>query len=294
MGTIIRLRNWLLLCAGVVLILTGCAHTTPFKDDYYFRALGRPSEMVVTMNLDNSRELYEEVAKQQDTASIDAIVTRSDRISVSIDTPSEGSDEPRYYGGVEGNFGYLTANTALLVSKDWKRQEKDSVAYFGNDNTDLKVTIPKNGIVIFSNDDIKDVYMKTYKERELFIPYKISQKMGEGLFGMYLESPDDIMYVTDEFPRTMLLSIDSVWLVVTGQKDDYRVTGMVETKNRQASRVFGTLLKMNYLMRIRAMENPIGQWQDDIQIDDQDIMIENMYIDNEMVMGLFSKILTNL
>ncbi|MCF7934283.1 MAG: hypothetical protein K9M84_01080 [Spirochaetia bacterium] len=290
-----RIRELVIICAGALVLLSGCTHTTPFTDDHYFRALGRKNEMVVTVNMDQSAELLEGLSsEQQKLSAIDGILDRTDRISLSIDNSSGTAAAPAFYGGLEGNFGYFTANTALKFSREWKRETDSSVVYFHSDQNALDVMIPRSGIVLFSQGDMAEVYRRTYAERELFIPYEVSRKMGDGIAAMYMESPDDIMYLTDQIPRTMLLSIDSVWLVLTGTRDDYRLTGLISANNDKASRVLGTLLRMNYLVRVRALDVPLKDWQDDITIDGNLIMLEEMYMENKTVQDTFAKMLEQL
>ncbi len=287
-----RVKSLLILVLMMIIFFTSCTHTTPFKDDYYFRALGDKGDVVVTLNVDNSRELYEDVATQQDTSALDPIVERSDRISLSIDT-STSAEEPSYYGGIEGNFGRFSTSTALLFNSEWEKVKTSTLTYFDNPNTGLQVAIPKSGIVLFSNDDIEKVFTKTFKEREIFVPYDIAKELGEGLFGLYIEDPDDISLFTDAIPKTMLMSIDSVWCVLTGQKDDYRLFGEIRTKNTQSSRVLGTLLKMSYFVQIKKLKYTVEGWEDAIRTDQNIIQIENMYLENDKVTELFSGLLKN-
>ncbi len=32
-----RIRELVIICAGALVLLSGCTHTTPFTDDHYFR-----------------------------------------------------------------------------------------------------------------------------------------------------------------------------------------------------------------------------------------------------------------
>ncbi len=107
--------------------------------------------MVVTVNMDQSAELLEGLSsEQQKLSAIDGILDRTDRISLSIDNSSGTAAAPAFYGGLEGNFGYFTANTALKFSREWKRETDSSVVYFHSDQNALDVMIPRSGIVLFS------------------------------------------------------------------------------------------------------------------------------------------------
>lgn len=287
----VRSILWVLVLTAVVLLAASCRHTSPFTEEHYFSALGESDELVITMDVDASLEI---LGQSTDAVLPDVLTDRSDRVSVAVDT-AEAEDGPLvYYGAVEGDFGKLSTSTALCLSSDWQKGEDGSVSFYGNEASGMKLKIPKSGIVLFTNSDIQRVYDKTYAKRELFIPYEISEKMDAALAGIYIDDPEDISYITDQIPKTMVLSIDSAWIVLTGTSDDYRLAGVVKTKNRQASRVLGTLLRMNYLVKVRELTVALEDWQDDIQIDETGIMIDQMYMTDEEVIDILSQLLENI
>ncbi len=276
----------------ILLVLNGCTHMTPFTDESYLRALGEESEVVATVNVDMAQALIHEVAGDQ-LESLEIILDRSDRISVAIDPSASEEETPMMYGGIEGDFGKIVTDTVLSFSKDFAKMEEQDIQYFGSDTMNLDVKVPKSGLVLFSNDSIEEVYQKTFKERELFIPYDVSERMEESLFGIYMEKPTDIGFLTDQIPETMLLSMNGIWLVLNGEKDSYNVSGILDTNTPQATRVLGTLLRLNYLKTIRKLPTPLEGWEDHILIGDEIITLAGMFISNEEVYDLFSMVLKN-
>ena len=287
------MKRFLAACGTAVLLLAGCTHTTPFTDDHYFRALGEKNEVVFTVDVEGAREILDAADGEGTLGGLDPILERSGRISVAMD-PSAADGIPVFYGGIEGNFGKVVTDTALSFSGDFDKAESGEVPFYRSSSAGLDVKVPQSGLVLFSNDDIEKVYRKTYRERELFIPYDVSQRMAESLFGIYMEKPHDIGFLTDQIPEAMLLSMNSIWLVLNGVKDDYRVSGVLLLSTEQASRVLGTTLRLNYLKTIRKLEVPIEGWKEHIDEDGKTITLAGMYISNEEVYDLLSTVLDSI
>ena len=104
----------LLSIALIALILASCVHESPFRSEYYFQAMGRSGEIVITVDTRESGILSGFLP--------DEIHGRADRISVAID------GEGNVYGGAEGNFGYAGVNALL----DWVPEFRKIVGYEWN------------------------------------------------------------------------------------------------------------------------------------------------------------------
>ena len=122
-----------------VLVLSGCVHESPFTGDsgYFFQAMGRDSEIVLTAD---TGRVKEEMPSMLATGSsvMDELFDRSTRVSVAFYKDVYGGEEEYpadladfdYYGGLEGNYGSFTINTALAWSSQFHKEKVDGVKYY--------------------------------------------------------------------------------------------------------------------------------------------------------------------
>lgn len=278
-----RALKLLSLLSLLLAAFTGCRHSTPFTEELYFRALGESDQMILTIDMRKSAHLLEGTGF---SGGLGPVIDRSDRLSAAYSLNEEDS---LLYGGLEGNYGRLLTNTALSFSDQFTRVDGE-LGYYQDSQSDLKVMVPKSGIVLFTTGQMVDVYTRSFKERKLFVPEVVAEKMADGLCAIYMEDPQDASLITDMIPKTMIQSIDTLWVVL--QQDDryYRVSGLIDTRSSSASRVLSTLLRMNYLVSIKELDEPLESWQDDIAQDGNTIMLDSMYIPEQTVRNLFKSI----
>jgi hypothetical protein len=283
---------WLLL---ILFVLAGCTHTSVFTEDYYYRSAGRRGDIIVTVNMDRARGLYEQSADAGTQARLAPVVGRTDRLTAALRFSEDGSTVSSFSGGAEGNFSKSLVTSALRLSGDWTGVDGRKMATFTDSARSMEIAVAHSGLVLFSSEDITDVYEYSYAEREILIPFDTAQLMERGMFSLYVEKPEDLKLLPFEIPEKLVESIHSVYLLFDEDDGgDFALTGAVYTDRRAAGRVISTSLKMDYLQRVRELENPPEGWQDDIIWEELDVMFEKMFIERKQVVDLFGTLLQQL
>ena len=126
----------LLSIAMLAMVLASCVHESPFRSEYYFQALGRSGEIVITADTRNSGILSGLVPEE--------IYGRSDRISAAID------GDGNIYGGAEGDFGYAGVNALLDWAPGFRKVDSEPF-YFQSRSVSLEAAVPESGILLFSS-----------------------------------------------------------------------------------------------------------------------------------------------
>ncbi|MBC8555130.1 MAG: hypothetical protein H8D23_36420 [Candidatus Brocadiales bacterium] len=275
------------------LFLAGCVHKTPFQEESYFSSLGREGEFVITVNLEDSGALKDKLlVLLPDDAAVEYITSLTSRLSVSAILPvyqedgTYSSSELGYYGALEGNISMPLFQTVLCIGNEWKRVVTDSFSYWENTVNGLQIAVPENGIALFSQYGMDEVYKNTYVQRDIFVPLEIADRISDGLIGIYVEKPRYLFSLLEGvIPYTLLISIKSVWITVDSDNDSYSLYGVIETTQKAATTVISLTLKKKYLEKIRKLEEKPENWKESILVDSsEEIIINNMEIDsNELI-----------
>ena len=204
-----------------VLVLSGCVHESPFTGDsgYFFQAMGRDSEIVLTAD---TGRVKEEMPSMLATGSsvMDELFDRSTRVSVAFykdvyggeaDYPADLADFD-YYGGLEGNYGSFTINTALAWSSQFHKEKVDGVKYYTDDGHTIELAVPESGLLLFASRDYVEAYRRTVEERFVLIPDDTARtvKMSDAI--LYVNAGEDGGYVlnaditmqSEDLARTLL------------------------------------------------------------------------------------------
>lgn len=238
-----------LIALALVLILTGCVHHTPFKDEYYFQSLGKSGEMVVTADLDKVRE-SSYASLLPNSGALDYALDRSERLTLSL-VPKRNDIYPlpfEYYekaGALEGNLSKLAINTALNISKDFKKEKNDNIKYYTNDNISLAVA--KNGILLFSEGSYKDFYDRTIENRVKLIDDEVASFMADSMFALFLNSPETLIDLGFELPQSVVTEIDTSYLGFSEVDGLLVLSGTLNMKSKSSARALSTLLRNQLL-----------------------------------------------
>lgn len=294
-----RENNLLFLVILIIFMVTGCVHKTPFQEEPYFSALGREGEFVITVNLEKSSVLTDQLlVLLPDDAALDYLTSITDRLSVSAILPviqqdgSYDNNEIEFYGSIEGDLSMPILQTVLCISSEWEKVIKNTYSYWVNTNTGLQIAVPENGIAIFSQTGLDEVYQKTYVQRDIFVPLEIAERINNGLVGLYVEKPRYLFSLLENvIPYTLLISIESIWLTIDLNDDEYSLYGVIETSQKPATTVISITLKKKYLEKIRALEEKPENWMESILVDNSDdIIINNMEINSDEIFLLIQSL----
>ncbi|NQT57959.1 MAG: hypothetical protein HQ557_03150 [Bacteroidetes bacterium] len=292
--------NILLLLILIILLFTGCVHKTPFQEEPFFSSLGREGEFVITVNLENSGDLTDQLlVLLPDDNAVDYLTSITNRLSVSAILPVYQEDgtyntsEIGYYGALEGNLSMPLFQTVLCVGTEWEKVVTDSCSYWENSVNGLQIAVPENGIAIFSQYGMDEIYHKTYVKRDIFVPLEIAERINDGLIGLYVEKPRYLFSLLEGvIPYTLLVSIESIWITVDSDNDSYSLYGVIETTQKAATTVISLTLKKQYLEKIRKLDEKPENWKESILVDNSDeIIINNMEIDSEELLMLIQTLI---
>lgn len=152
----------------LIFLLASCAHVSQFGDkDPYLSYLGKDGDFVFTSEI-----------------SIDDF----EKFNVSINRIS-GSFNPLtniVSGALEGSFSRSKVKIALNYSNQFKKSGKD---VWLDESSGIQVMVPANGIIIFSNNDVKNLYEDTFLKKEVLIKNDISYLLIQSDSGLYVKNP---------------------------------------------------------------------------------------------------------
>lgn len=235
----------LVFIAITVVLLAGCVHHTPFKDEYYFQALGEDGSVVATADLDKVRESSFSSLLPASGA-LDYALKRSERLSLSLspkrtDIYPLSLDEYTKSGALEGNLSKTIINSALGFSKEFDKVKEDKLKYYSNGT--LSMALPKNGILLFSDGSYKELYDKTILEREKLIPDDIASFMADAMFALFINSPETLLDIGFELPQSVIQEIDISYLGFSESDASLLLSGTLIMKSTSSARALTTLLK---------------------------------------------------
>ncbi len=235
----------LLPLLSVIVIFSSCVHHSPFNaGEYYFQAMGRDSEIVMTVDAGK--------AKATDAVALpdNAVTERAERLSVALDP--ETTAEEKYpltvedytiYGAVEGNFGKTTTGIALSSMEGFDKVKSDSGTYYLSPG--ISVGVPENGLLLFSTGDYDEAYSRTVENREILIPYELSSLMASSLAAFYVKNPRTMLDLGFELPITVLKEMETAIIFIDKEENGFVMSANITMSSEKNAKTFTTLLKNN-------------------------------------------------
>ncbi len=254
------MKRSLWFCLPLILILSGCVHNSPFvdSDEYFFQAMGKDSEIVITADTEKLKEKKPELF-ETGSGVLDEMFDRSTRFSISFykDVYSESDPYPAdlssfdFYGGLEGNYGSFTINTALSWSKAFHKEKQDGVKYYTDDGGTISLAVPESGLLLFASDDYVQAYLDTVKERFIHIPDDTARLMGESLMGIYVRSPRTMIYLGFELPYSVLAQMEDAVLYIVEKDGVYYLNADIRMQSGSLATTLQTLLRNQVVGELR-------------------------------------------
>lgn len=243
------------------LALTGCVHQSPFTGEsgYFFQAMGRDSEIVLTAD---TGRVKEEMPSLLTTGSsvMDELFDRSTRVSIAFykdvyggeaDYPADLADFD-YYGGLEGNYGSFTINTALAWSSQFHKEKVDGVKYYTDDGHTIELAVPKSGLLLFASRDYVEAYRQLVEERFVLIPDDTARTIASSLFGIYVRSPQTMIDLGFDLPYSVIVKMSDAILYVNGTAEGgYVLNADITMQSEDLARTLLQLLRQQVLAELR-------------------------------------------
>lgn len=272
----------------LVLILASCVHRSPFETSYYYEALGRPGELVVTVD----------AAKAKDAGVLDPsneLVKRAERVSFALEAGDEDlypspADNYTVYGAAEGNYGSFIVNTALSHTDGFEKVGSGDGKYYTNGQ--ISAGVPESGLLLFSTGSYEEAYRRTFSERQTLIPKDLASIMSQSMFSVYARDPKTVMDIGFDLPVTVLLEIESA-LISVDRSDDgrYLLSAVIAMRSEKSARTFNTLMRNNVVADLRRKGESLDFKTLSVMIrqEGQTVVVEDMEIGVDAVTALAGK-----
>lgn len=233
------------------ILFSSCVHHSPFEGEKYFQAMGRDSEIVMTMD----------TRKVKDSGAISVpdneVFERSERLSVALEPKvvSEesyplGFEDYSYYGAFEGNYGKLSVNTVLHYMDGFEKVEgEDGIGFYSNGA--ISAAVPKSGLLLFSSSSYEEAYRRTYSERSLLIPSEIADRMSSSLASFYVKSPQTMIDLGFDLPITVLDKMEIALVMINETGSGLNLSADVLFPDERNAKTFTTILKNNMVADLR-------------------------------------------
>lgn len=276
-----------------VLAFSSCVHRSPFKDEHYFQVLGDPGQIVITADSRTVSKLP--ISFEAIDPTFASLLARVDRLSVELYDPdhTERDDQVldaqvlssyRFRGALEGNIPAFLTNSMLLWDDGWDQVSVGSgMRYYRNEWLGLEVYAPKNGILLFANEDYLDHYRKSYKERVTRIPRALADRMANSLFGFYVGSPQAMIDVGLAIPKSVLLQSESIVLVIEETSERPVLGGIITMKSDRLANSLSILLKSSYISDKRRKKEPLGDLTNLFVLEGDAVYINGMTLTDEQL-----------
>ncbi len=293
----VRTSGSLFLLVGITLILTiSCAHQNPFRDEYYYQALGNPGEVVLTIDAQKSAQVFD--LSNSPMQPFLALLDRIDRVSLALyrDNDASPEDPLKFYGGAEGNIPSFLTNTALLYDKSFEKVEEGTQHYYRNSTLGLDVYSPRSGLLLFASDEYMKAYTQSYKSRTTKIERTLADRMGNALFGFYGEGSQNLIDIGLEIPESVLAKTLSMTVVFNTDENDEIVLGAIFNMETDAlAKSLSILLKTKYISDKRRNREPLGDLTGLFELEGSYVHINGMQLTDaqtESIMSLFSQVIS--
>lgn len=281
---------------AVLLLSVSCVHHSPFRDSYYYDALGDPGEVVFTLDARRSAGVFD-LADSPALQPFLAFLDRIDRVSLSLyRTADETEGRYSFYGGVEGNIPSFLTNTLFLYDDGFEKIEEGKVRYYRNNTLGLDVYSPRSGLLLFASDEYMKAYRQTYKEREQKIPEALAQRMGNALFGFHGEGSQNLIDIGLEVPESVLAKTRSMTVVFDTDEEGRLVLGAVfHMEADSLAKSLSILLKTKYISDKRRNGEKLGDLTGLFELEGSYVYINGMELSekqSESILSVFSQVIS--
>ena len=264
---------------AIAVAFTGCVHHSPFQSEYYFQAMGRDGEIVVTADASRVKEGNAELGSNP-------VMERTERINVAL-MPDESGTYPlpienwTLYGALEGNFGKVLVPMAIGSMDGFEKVSIDGGKYYSNGK--ISMGVPETGILLFSTGDYEEAKERTLDKRSLLIPSKMADLMASSLFAIYVKSPRTMIDLGFDLPFAVLSSMNYAIISVDTSDSVHYMSATVDFSDERSAKTFSVLMRNLAVQRIRRAGErlDIKALSDMIRQEGSSVLILNKVMEDE-------------
>lgn len=294
-------KSFLPLILMMLAVLTGCAHQSPFadSDEYFFQAMGKDSEIVLTADSGKIRQTLPS-ALETGSAVLNELFDRSTRISVAFYKDSYGgeADYPAnladfdYYGGLEGNYGSFTINTALAWSGVFHKEKEEGIKYYTDDQGSIQVAVPDSGILLFASQSYVQAYRDLIEERIIRISDETAARIGSSLFGIYVHSPQTMIDLGFELPYSVIVKMSDAVIYVNESEGKYYLSADITMQSEDLAATLLQLLRQQVVgeLRRQGIRPDYQLLSQQYSSDGTLVMIRDFELTEDQMLAFFSRI----
>ncbi len=273
----------------VLFILSSCATVARKEVPYYdFQGMADSGVIVITVDAEKEKELIEGVFSD-----MQEFAQRAERISLSL-TPRSGayplqSDAMDAYGVVEGDYPKWLANTAMMYSRELRRQyATDDVTYFQQKEGELSLYAPNNDRILFTNSEYPKAYGLYEAERRM-IDLPTAEDMADANIAVYTLEPETFFDLGLDLPETVITQAKVILLLMHQEEaGNYTLDAYITMDTPKLAKTLSQMVRSGYLARLKREGVPfkIADLMQMFLIEDDLVTIKHMDLGEEQMNNL--------
>lgn len=220
----------ILLCLLVLFFLVSCASVNPFNDERPFiGAIAEDGKYLFTTT---------------DSEAILSLPIKINRVSGSFD-PDTGV----LFGAIEGAFSKTIVTAGIDASGQFTKAKEDGFTYWTHKESGIQVTVPASDIILFSTSRVKEVYDRTFGEKdyESRLDGSVIKDLFSSVSGLYVNRPTQLPQTDLDLSEAAVERFDHIIIIADTETYD---TGFTLT-TREYSDSFFKLLKAAYTTMLK-------------------------------------------
>jgi len=267
-------------------IFTGCSSSPDFAEKNYPGILASEGRVLIYFNLEKDNLLINEFLSLYSNNDLSALIERTERVSISIDSFGTNSEFDIL---AEGNFPRFFTNFAIGREEGWVKH-KGVHTFWENELDGLYASVPLNSVAIISNTDIRSGLEYFESGKRNFIPDIIKAEFENSALTVYSHLPGPGIYKSLNISSEMMF-IQDIFFAARKDGDNYSIFGELEFLNEHDAKIFSTVLKLGLLMNLRTTgRTSIMKIIHDGRIDavNNRIIIDNILLESNEILDLLA------
>ena len=276
----------LILLLSIFYLFAACSTRPNFVEKNYPGILATDGKVLFYFNLEKDELLLSQFLTTYSEGDLSEIITRTDRLSISIDGFGQNSN---FEIIAEGNFPRFFTNAALNRQDNWIKH-KGIYTFWENKSEGLYASVPLNSVAIISNSDVNSRLDYIESGKRNYIPDSIKAEFEHSAITVYSHRPGAGLYKSLNIPTGKML-IQDLFLVVRKVEGNYSISGNLDFINETDAKIFSTALKLGLLINLRTTgRNSIMKIVHESRIDavNNSIIIDNILLNSDEMLGLLS------